>query len=430
MEPPAKAVKRRRQGHISVACQACKNRRSKCSGGPPPCSLCAKLETECHFDPDADMRRRTSRDSTKTFKALLDAFVNSLRRDDGQLSQSLHQVIVTADPSGRLREVAEEYAESIRPGWLLLSQSSQIDGIAKYDDAMPGLNLDLPTIEDLDEYLGVSAYSFSSASSPMSQNLGEPSNLIGRFQSYPQVPQGIMATSAGPSTSQIPYQHMVDGEEPGGSKDGTTQEGNVSKDDLKAYLQEQLDNRQLTIHDLPILSCDLFVSVPEPHDQISRSIMSFRDSARRAISNGLATESILDTAKPDLTLMFRDRKDTDLHTVWSWACDFGKAFDNFSFPLRLAHVYMAGIQMRVRIVFITTSTACNNLTVLYSSLCRDFQRLARDATAPAETIQGCAPRRRRHLPYVGVLCTLLHSLFQGFSCGSLMLSLTCLVDLL
>lgn len=368
MEPTAKAPKRRRQGHISVACQACKNRRSKCSGGPPPCSLCAKLETECHFDPDADMRRRTSRDSTKTYKALLDAFVNSLRRDDGQLSQSLHQVIVTADPSGRLREVAEEYAESIRPGWLLLSQGAQVDGIAKYDDTMPGLNLDLPTIEDLDEYLGLSAYSFSNASSPINQNLGEPSAIIGRFPNYPQVPQGVVpSSSAGPSTSQIPYQPMpmVDGEEPGGSRDGIVPESNVSKEDLKAYLQEQLDNRQLTIHDLPILTCDLYISVPESHDQISRSIVSFRDSARRAISTGLATQSILDTAKPDFTLMFRDRKETDLHTVWSWACDFGKAFDNFSFPLRLAHVYMAGIQMRVRTIFITILTNCNNLAVLH-----------------------------------------------------------------
>lgn len=363
MEPPPKATKRRRQGHISVACLACKSRRSKCSGGPPPCSLCAKLETECHFDPDADMRRRTSRDSTKTYKALLDAFVDSLRRDDTALSQSLHQVIVTADSSGRLREVAEDFAESIHPGWLLLIQGSQTDGIAKFNDTVPSVNLDLPSVEDLDDYLGLSAYSFSNASSPINQSFAEPSNLASRFNPFPQMPQENVGSSSTTSAYPGPYQQVGDSEEAGGSKGETVPESNVSKEDLKAYLQEQLDNRQLTIHDLPIFSCDIFVS--DPTDPISRSILGFRDSARQAINSGIALDKILETPKPDLTLMFRDRLNTDPHTAWSWACDFGKSFDNFSFPLRLATVYMAGIQMRVCGNPSSGATTRNHLTVFH-----------------------------------------------------------------
>jgi hypothetical protein len=221
-----------------------------------------------------------------------------------------------------------------------------------------------------------------------------------------------MASSSTSSTSKLPYQHTVDGEDPGGARGDTGSENIVSKEDLKAYLQEQLDNRQLSIHDQAIFTCDLFFSVPEPDDPISRSILDFRDNARRAISTGLAVESVLDACKPDFTLMFRDRKQSDPHTAWSWACDYGKAFDHFSFSLRLAHVYMAGIQMRVRNVFITiVLTICNKLTVLHSSLCRNLQRFARNAATSAETIQACSPGWRRYLPHVSCILIFHPSVF-------------------
>lgn len=291
------------------------------------------------------MRRRTSRDSTKTYKALLDAFVDSLRRNDTPLSRSLHQVIISADPTGRLREVADEYAESIQPGWQLLIQGSQMDGIASFDDTAAGVTLDLPTVEDLDDYLGLSNYSFSNASSPINQSYAEPSALATAFSPFPPMSPDGVGTSSSASIYPGPYQQATETEEAGGSKGDTFVDGNVSKDDLKAYLQGQHDSRQLTIHDLPIFTCDIFFS--DAADPISTSILAFRDSARQVINSGISIEKILETPKPDLNLMFRDRQPTDPHTAWSWACDFSKNYDNFSFPLRLATAYIVGIQMRV-----------------------------------------------------------------------------------
>lgn len=371
MEQAPKTAKRRRQGHISVACLACKNRRSKCSGTPPPCSLCAKLDTECHFDPDADMRRRTSRDSTKTYKALLDAFIDSLRRDDASLSRSLHQVIISADPSGRLREVAEEYADSIHPAWLLHIQGSQVDGVGRFDDTAPGLALELPTVEDLDDYLGLSAYSLSNASSPVNQIYAESSSLITPFSPFQQLPVDGVGSSSSTPIYPGPYQQAAETEEAGGSRSETFVDGNVSKEDLKVYLQGQQDNRQLTTADLPIFACDILVS--EPADPVSRNILAFRDSARQAINSGIAIDKILETPKPDLTLMFRDRLPTDPHTAWSWACDFSKSYDRFSFSLRLATAYIVGIQMRVCGDPVNGATKSNHRVVFHQSLRRNLQ---------------------------------------------------------
>ena len=45
---------------ISAACEACKKRKTKCTGGPPPCQLCESLGTECVIDLSLDMRRRAA----------------------------------------------------------------------------------------------------------------------------------------------------------------------------------------------------------------------------------------------------------------------------------------------------------------------------------------------------------------------------------
>lgn len=45
---------------ISTACEACKRRKSRCSGPPLPCRLCRSQGTECVIDESLDQRRRAS----------------------------------------------------------------------------------------------------------------------------------------------------------------------------------------------------------------------------------------------------------------------------------------------------------------------------------------------------------------------------------
>lgn len=320
------------------------------------------------------MRRRSSRDSTKTYKALLDAFVDSLRLDDLSLSRSLHQVIVLADPTGRLCEMAEEYAEASRPGWLLSIQGARMDGIGKFDDNIPGVNMEPPSLDDLDEYLGLSNYSLSNTGSPINQSYPDSSSLANAFGTFPQMPQDTLASSSSSSSAFFylgPQQQVAETEEAIGSVRDTLSENRTSKEDLKAYLQAQLENRQLETRDLPIFSCDVLVA--DPTDSISINILGFRDGARQAISSGIAIDKVLESSKPDLTLMFRDRQPTDPHTAWSWACDFSKSYHQFSFPLRLATAYITGIQMRVGGDPANAATKSNHQTVLHQPLRGDFR---------------------------------------------------------
>lgn len=85
--------KRKPGGRISAACEACKKRKTKCTGGPPPCQLCESLGTECVIDLSLDMRRRAALqrtiDESKTYQDTLNGLVECIR--DGA-SQPLDQL--------------------------------------------------------------------------------------------------------------------------------------------------------------------------------------------------------------------------------------------------------------------------------------------------------------------------------------------------
>ncbi|KAK5079507.1 hypothetical protein LTR70_006499 [Exophiala xenobiotica] len=48
----------RRGSRTTNACEACKKRKTKCSGPPGPCEACHKVETFCHFNARLDTRRK------------------------------------------------------------------------------------------------------------------------------------------------------------------------------------------------------------------------------------------------------------------------------------------------------------------------------------------------------------------------------------
>ncbi|KAJ9609234.1 hypothetical protein H2204_015643 [Knufia peltigerae] len=80
-KPAPSSKKKQTSGRISAACEACKKRKTKCTGGPPPCNLCENMGTECVIDLSLDMRRRAALQRTidesksyqETFYQLMDA---------------------------------------------------------------------------------------------------------------------------------------------------------------------------------------------------------------------------------------------------------------------------------------------------------------------------------------------------------------------
>ncbi|KPI35959.1 uncharacterized protein AB675_10428 [Cyphellophora attinorum] len=48
------------KSRTSNACEACKRRKTKCTGSPSPCDVCVKAETYCCFNPKLDTRRKVA----------------------------------------------------------------------------------------------------------------------------------------------------------------------------------------------------------------------------------------------------------------------------------------------------------------------------------------------------------------------------------
>ncbi|KAL2397956.1 hypothetical protein ABEF93_006552 [Exophiala dermatitidis] len=84
-QPPHSLPPKKRQpsARISAACEACKKRKTKCTGGPPPCQLCHSLGTQCVIDLSLDMRRRAALqrtlDESKAYQDNLNTLLDGIR---------------------------------------------------------------------------------------------------------------------------------------------------------------------------------------------------------------------------------------------------------------------------------------------------------------------------------------------------------------
>ncbi|KAJ4527748.1 hypothetical protein HRR83_000502 [Exophiala dermatitidis] len=84
-QPPHSLPPKKRQpsARISAACEACKKRKTKCTGGPPPCQLCQSLGTQCVIDLSLDMRRRAALqrtlDESKAHQDNLNTLLDGIR---------------------------------------------------------------------------------------------------------------------------------------------------------------------------------------------------------------------------------------------------------------------------------------------------------------------------------------------------------------
>lgn len=81
---------------VSAACEACKKRRSRCTGRPP-CQRCQNLGTECVFDLSLDMRRRAALQRTinesRLHQETLNGLIEGIRSGPSDHLDSLFQFI-------------------------------------------------------------------------------------------------------------------------------------------------------------------------------------------------------------------------------------------------------------------------------------------------------------------------------------------------
>ncbi|KAJ5171393.1 Transcription factor [Penicillium coprophilum] len=74
------------QTSTAVTCLACKAAKRKCSGPDAPCKACRSANTECHFDPSRDLRRKVAVKRTiqelTNHKDLLESLLSTLRSAD------------------------------------------------------------------------------------------------------------------------------------------------------------------------------------------------------------------------------------------------------------------------------------------------------------------------------------------------------------
>jgi hypothetical protein len=117
LSKPSASRKRQPTARISAACEACKKRRSKCTGEPTPCQLCNTLGTECVIDLALDMRRRTAlqhaRDESKFYRDTLNGLIDSIREDPSSVIDKLVENIRNGATSQEICGIIQHHTNNI-----------------------------------------------------------------------------------------------------------------------------------------------------------------------------------------------------------------------------------------------------------------------------------------------------------------------------
>lgn len=353
---------KRKRSKTSVACAACKSRKTKCSGGPPPCESCNRLHTVCVFHPGSDMRRRDSKDHFKAYKALLDAFVTSTRSGDVELSTSLYKAIQLTDASGKLAEIAQSYAQAVHTvteGSLDLQQNEFQYKLGKARIKLSASST-APGNTDADSLLQIFSESIL-PSSPVSGSEGSAAGLVNSFPSHNSAfsvgnTSDTEVTPTSDRACQTDLSHGFSHPKTHMLNHGTAQ---LPVDDQPIADFRELQQFWHTLGDIPGLYRVTNIGLPndaydpvqlKANDPLSKTILDFRDGARRSIQSGTDINYILGSAAPSLETYFGHDDFTSTYSTWSWACQFASTFPDLPLTLHLGTIYMAGIQMRVSIV--------------------------------------------------------------------------------
>ena len=326
MSPQADDNKRR-TSKTSVACQACKRRKTKCSGGPPPCEACIKLSSSCLIDPATDMRRRDSKETFRPFKALLDAFFKSVNDGDRSLAESIYRAIQAIDHTGKLSTIALNYLHDPTPnshnGQLASDLLNEYEASLLSDECNP--NTENTQVSTPGPLCVKCTYEIVSH-----ERLPRPLHLLSHR---------VMDETVNPSVLKIfgTFEQLVDFcQNTNRTTSGST---------YRSVFHHQLD---------PLNN--------QPHDPASKAILSFRDIARQNIQRGTLTEQIIGTARSSLATVFTTSSGLHADSVWSWASRFVQTFPNLPMSLKMSKVYLLALQMRVRSsVQVTYLRRCSRL---------------------------------------------------------------------
>jgi len=318
--PPINA---RGSSKTSVACQACKSRKSKCSGGPGTCDACQRLHTKCVVDPSSDMRRRDAKYNSKAYKALFDAFVESTRSGDVQLSTALSMAMEAIDPTGQLATIGRSYTQApVSDVVLPQSTKSPIEFVFKF--GTPHVKRPRTMTEpSADGDVLLSPFSTSCSSTTATDSDLQTSPI--EFAHDPEVKDRSNLTNAG-----------IHLDPPMNFTNITTLWANLAKVGLASRSSDEI---------LPSFAYDPYNIKTD--DPLSNAITSFRDGARHMIRAGANLKDVIGGSIPCLDAFVGHSSSNTNITAWSWACQIAKASSQRSVSFQLALVYIAGIQMRV-----------------------------------------------------------------------------------
>jgi hypothetical protein len=119
--------KRQPRARASAACEACKKRKTKCTGGPPPCQICESRGTGCVIDLSLDLRRRSAlkhaQDQCKSYQDTLEGFIDCIRQGPSSLLDTLFESIKNA-------ATTKDAVKTIQPHLFVVRSG-------KYDQAGP-----------------------------------------------------------------------------------------------------------------------------------------------------------------------------------------------------------------------------------------------------------------------------------------------------
>ncbi|ETI20270.1 hypothetical protein G647_08304 [Cladophialophora carrionii CBS 160.54] len=137
------AKKKSSSVRVSAACEACKKRKTKCSGGPSPCQLCETLGTDCIIDLSLDMRRKAAFqrtiDESRNYQDALNTLLDAIREGPSQRLEALFDYVrsgatnqeITVAVQHQLIHAGDEDGDE--------TMSSQADGVdSVLEDIKPG----------------------------------------------------------------------------------------------------------------------------------------------------------------------------------------------------------------------------------------------------------------------------------------------------
>ncbi|OCT48154.1 hypothetical protein CLCR_03943 [Cladophialophora carrionii] len=137
------AKKKSSSVRVSAACEACKKRKTKCSGGPSPCQLCETLGTDCVIDLSLDMRRKAAFqrtiDESRNYQDALNTLLDAIREGPSHRLEALFDYVrsgatnqeITVAVQHQLIHAGDEDGDE--------TMSSQADGVdSVLEDIKPG----------------------------------------------------------------------------------------------------------------------------------------------------------------------------------------------------------------------------------------------------------------------------------------------------